>query len=253
MVHISRSDTYQSMSIQAADAFAEAIKAKPNATILVATGNTPMGMYDELALRSSHGDIDTSQLRPFQLDEYLGCAPDDSRSLYGWMLRSFIEPLGIPDTQVVRLAGETENPEAECQAFERSVEEQGGIDIAILGLGPNGHLGFNEPPSSADAPTRVITLTPESVQSNSAYWGSEEQVPRQAMTAGMSVILAARQIFLLVSGVHKHTILTDTLNHPPTPGIPSTLLKSAHDVTVFADTAALEGDPARSGTNASPQ
>lgn len=242
MIRVESCDTYQSMSMQAADAFADAIKAKPDATILVATGNTPMGMYAELGLRSRRGDIDASQLRLFQLDEYLGCGPDDSRSLFGWMLHSFVEPLGVPMSQVVRLSGEAADPNAECRAFERRVKEEGGIDIAILGLGPNGHLGFNEPPSPPDSQTRVIELTSESIESNSVYWGSAHLVPREAMTAGMALILEARRIFLLVSGVHKHTILSDTLNRPPIAATPSTLLQRAQDVTVFADMAALNGD-----------
>ena len=131
-----------------------------------------------------------------QLDEYLGVPESDPRSLWAWMKRSFVEPLGIGRT--VRLDDPAQ--------FEGEIRELGGLDLAILGLGPNGHLGFNEPPSPPDAPTRRLDLTPASLESNRAYWG-DLPVPTQAVTAGMNVILAARQTLLLVSGAHKRTVL----------------------------------------------
>src|SRR5688572_18076069 len=120
-----------------------------------------MGVYHELAKRYSQGLIDTSRLRVFQLDAYIGLAPDDQRSLFGWMHRSFIEPLDIAETNVVRLVGDAPDPWDACRIYEVAVREVGGFDISILGLGPNGHLGFNEPPSLPDSPTRVVPLTPE--------------------------------------------------------------------------------------------
>ena len=164
-------DDYEALSQAGADWFAEAIKTKPEAVAVVATGDTPMGVYRELGERRARGRIDTSRLRAFQLDDYLGLAPDDRRSLFGWMRRSFLEPLGIPETNVVRLAGDAPHPWEACRAYEATARQMGGFDLSILGLGPNGHLGFNEPPSQPDAPTRVVHLTPESILSNARYWG----------------------------------------------------------------------------------
>ncbi len=228
-------DDHDAMSRAAADELAAVVGVNPLASVLVATGNTPMGMYAELAERRRRGQFYASRLRVWQLDEYLGLAPDDRRSLYGWMRRSFVEPLGIPDGHVARLPGDADDPDAACAAFERAIMAAGGIDVAILGLGPNGHLGFNEPPASADSPTRVVDLTPESIASNGPYWGGADQVPRRALTVGMRVLLNARLTLLVVSGAHKRDILARTVAGPITPEVPASLLQTAPSVVVVAD------------------
>lgn len=228
-------DDYQSLSQAGADWLVEAIQAKPDAAIVVATGETPMGVYRELAERHSHGWIDTSRLHVFQLDAYVGLAPDDRRSLFGWMCRSFVEPLGIAEANVIRLAGDYTEPWEACRSYYMAVRSDGGFDISVPGLGSNGHLGFNEPPSSKDARTRIVDLTPESIVSNARYWGGEEQVPKQALTCGMDLLLAARRTLLVVSGAHKHHILHRTVEGPPSPEVP------ASNVNVIADRAAWHG------------
>jgi glucosamine-6-phosphate deaminase len=235
-----RVEDYEEMSRAGADLMAGLIAARPAATVILATGETPMGMYRELARRRVQGTLDASRLRVFQLDAYLGLGPDDRRSLYRWMKESFLDPLGVPDANVVRLPGDTDDPAAACRAYDEAVARAGGIDLAVLGLGPNGHLGFNEPPAGADAPTRVVDLTDESIQSNARYWGGRDAVPRQAMTAGMTVLLAARQSLLVVSGERKQSILERTLHGPMTPQVPASFLRPAAHVTVIADRAALE-------------
>jgi glucosamine-6-phosphate deaminase len=234
-------DDYEALSRAGANWLAEGIRAEPDAAVVVATGDTPMGVYRELAERRSRGLIDTSRLRVFQLDAYLGLAPDDRRSLFGWMRRSFIEPLGIAEENIVRLAGGAPDPWEACRAYDAAAREVGGFDISILGLGPNGHLGFNEPPSPPDAPTRVVDLTPESIVSNARYWGGQEQVPRQALTCGMDLLLAARRTLLVVSGAHKHHILHRAIEGPQTAEVPASYLQLASNVTILADRAAWEG------------
>ena len=234
-------DDYEALSRAAADQLIQAMREQPAAAIVAATGNTPMGMYIELAQYRSRGLIDTSRLRVFQLDAYLGLAPDDHRALFSWTRRSFIEPLGIAAANVVRLAGDPPDPWEACRRYEAAVREAGGFDISILGLGPNGHLGFNEPPSPPEAPTRVVDLTPESILSNARYWGGEDQVPRQALTCGMDLLLAARRTLLLVSGIHKHQVLHRALEGPQIPEVPASYLQSAPNVTVLADRAAWHG------------
>jgi len=201
-----------------------------------------MGMYIELAQQHLRGLLDTSRLRVFQLDAYLGLAPDDRRALFSWTRRSFIEPLGIAAANVVRLAGDAPDPWEACRAYDAAAREAGGFDISILGLGPNGHIGFNEPPSAPDASTRVVDLTPESIASNARYWGGEDQVPHQALTCGMDLLLAARRTLLLVSGAHKHQILRRVMEGPQTPDVPASYLQSASNVTVLADQAAWQGN-----------
>ena len=214
------------LALAAADFVAAQVRLRPDLSILVATGNTPMPTYAELARRVQAGEADFSRVVAVQLDEYLGVPESDARSLWAWMNRSFVEPLGIGRT--IRL-----NDPAQ---FEGEIRELGGLDLAILGLGPNGHLGFNEPPSPPDAPTRKLDLTPASLESNRVYWG-DLPVPTQAVTAGMNVILAARQTLLLVSGAHKRTVLRAALEEPETPDLPASLLRRTA-LTVIADEAA---------------
>lgn len=218
--------TPETLAIAAADFITAQVRANPTLSILVATGNTPMPTYTELARRVKAGEADFSRVTAVQLDEYLDVAGDDPRSLWGWMQRSFVQPLGI--TRTVRLEEPSE--------FEAALEALGGLDLAILGLGPNGHLGFNEPPSPPDAPTRRLTLTPESLVSNAAYWG-DLAVPTGAITAGMNVILSARATLLLVSGAHKRSILRRTLAGPETAEVPASFLRRT-PLTVIADEAA---------------
>ena len=234
-------DDYEALSRAGAGWLIEAIREQPDAVLVAATGDTPMGMYIELALLQLRGLVDTSRLRVFQLDAYLGLAPDDRRSLFGWTRRSFIEPLGIAEANVVRLAGDARDPWEACRAYDAAARQVGGFDLSILGLGPNGHLGFNEPPSPPDAPTRVVDLTPESILSNARYWGGEEQVPRLALTCGMDLLLAARRTLLLVSGAHKHQFLHRAIEGTQTPEVPASYLQCASNVTVLADRAAWLG------------
>ncbi|GIV01117.1 MAG: glucosamine-6-phosphate deaminase [Actinomycetota bacterium] len=222
-LHISVFPDHEAMSRAAADLVAAAIRARPDARIVAPTGRTPTAMYRELARRRERGELDASRLTVYQLDEYEGVAPEDHRSLLGWLLRDFAEPLGIPPERVVPVPRDGD-PEA-CATYDAEVEREGGYDLAILGIGPNGHVGFNEPPSDADAPTRLVALSRESRRSNARYWGAEE-VPRRAVTIGMRGLLAARSILLLASGSAKREIVRRALLGPVTPEVPASLLRT---------------------------
>jgi glucosamine-6-phosphate deaminase len=229
----------------AADLIMLTIQESPTAAVLPATGATPMGTYEELAARAAAGSLDASGLRVFQLDEYVGVGEDDRRSLLGWLRRNFVHPLGIADERVVELPGDAGDPDEVCRRYDRAVTEAGGIELAILGLGPNGHLGFNEPPSDPSSPTRRVALTPASVTSNAAYWGDAAAVPGQAITAGMTVLTAARRTLLLVTGTHKHDIVHRTLQGPVTPEVPASFLQQQDGVNVLVDRAAWTGEDPR--------
>lgn len=244
-------DDYDGLSRAGADFVSALILVNPTASIVVATGDSPMGMYRELGARVERGEVDASHLRIFQLDAYLGLGPDDPRSLYGWMDRSFLQPLRIPPANVVRIPGDAPDPDAACKAYDAAVAAAGGFDLAILGLGPNGHLGFNEPPADPDLPTRVVDLTPESLDSNARYWGGRDRVPTRAITAGMRQLLAARQILLLVSGSRKHAIVRRTVDGPPTAEVPASLLQQASNVTLIVDRPAWGNSPASTATTVS--
>ncbi len=224
------------LATRAAAEIALEIERKPDLRLLAATGNTPMGCYAELASRRAAGMLDTSSLRVVQLDEYLGVSDDDPRSLYRWLETSLTAPLEIPEDRLIRFRGDADDAERNCREFAAQIAGWGGIDLSLLGLGPNGHLGFNEPPSTPQALTRAVTLTPESLASNAPYWNGLP-VPHQAVTAGMDVILNSRRVMLLVSGEHKRDILHRTLRETPTADVPASWLQRVN-LTVIADYAA---------------
>jgi glucosamine-6-phosphate deaminase len=221
-----------------ADVVTEAIAATPTASVVAATGRTPVGLYAELGERCRAGLLDTTAISVFQLDEYLGLEDDDRRSLFGWMRRSLLEPLHVSDDRVVRLPLDGD-PEAVCAAFDRALALCGGLDLAILGLGTNGHLGFNEPPSGPEASTRVVELSPLTIEANARYWGDAADVPTEAVTMGLSQLMSARTIVLIVSGASKRAILHEVLEGPILPEVPASFLrKTDADVTVIVDRAA---------------
>ncbi len=231
------------LSELAADRIIEVITARPEAVLLVATGSSPLGAYEAVARRVRAERIATDRLRIFQLDEYLDLAEDDPRTLYGWMRRAVLEPLAIPEANVVRLPSNVSDEAATRHDYEAAVGAAGGFDLAILGLGPNGHLGFNEPPSGPAAATRIVNLTPESIVSNGRYWGGPERTPRRAITAGMDLILAARQALLIVPGEHKRAILQQTVSGPETPMVPASYVRRCAG-EVICDRAAWGDGPA---------
>ena len=210
-------EDYEALSRKGADLVASVVSHKPEAAVTLATGETPVGLYRELHLWQEHGRADFSKLHVFQLDEYLGLEPEDPRLFYLWMRREFLKPLSVPETNVVQLPSDPPDPENACREYEAAVNSAGGFDLAVLGLGPNGHLGFNEPPAGPDSPTRIVNLSDESIESNARYWGGREKVPVRALTVGMKELLAAKHILLIVSGVRKHTAVPSTCrrsNHP---------------------------------------
>lgn len=218
-------DNADELNRAAADVVSEVIQANPAASVVAATGRTPMGLYAELAARRATG-LETPRITAFQLDEYLGLGPDDRRSLFGWMRRSFLQPLGVDDERAVRLPTDGDL-EASCAAFDRTIEERGGLDLAILGLGPNGHLGFNEPPSGPEASTRVVRLSPATIEANARYWGDVADVPATAVTMGLRQLVAAGTILLVASGHRKRSILRAALEEPVRPEVPASFLQVA--------------------------
>ena len=228
-------ENYEDMSRTAAKHFAELVDQNGKARIVVPTGNSPMGMFRELARLAATKRFNPRNITVFQLDEYAHVPDGDPRSLYGWMDREFLQPLGVGKHQVVRFDQMSSDLDSACKVFDAKLDEGGPLDLAVLGLGPNGHLGFNEPPSDATSMSRVVSLPEESIISNAVYWGSTERVPRTALTMGLRQLLRAKKIVLLVSGAKKQDILYRTLKGPVTAKVPASFLQTAADVTVFAD------------------
>jgi glucosamine-6-phosphate deaminase len=226
----------------AGDDAAAVMRADPRAVVMFAVGESPLGLYTELADRRASGTLDASRTRAVQLDEYLGISSEDERSFFGWLERDALIPLAIARDRTIVLRGDAPDPAAECARYERAVAQAGGIDLAILGLGQNGHLGFNEPPSGADAATRVVDLADDTIEANARYWGGRDRVPRRAITAGMRVILAARRTILVVTGASKHAILHRTLEGEIGSDVPASYLRKIDGVSVYCDRAAWDGE-----------
>ena len=240
--HLVVLDDARALARAGADVVAGVVNADGPVTIVPATGETPVGMFEELAARRARGNLDTSGVSIVQLDEYLGLELDDRRALFGWMERTVVEPLAIGAERVARLPTEGD-VDAACATFERELDASGGIDLVILGLGTNGHLGFNEPPSDASSVTRTVDLTADTIAANARYWGSERDVPTRAVTLGLRPLLEARHIMLLVAGASKHTIVRRALEGPVGEDVPASFVREARgSVTVLVDRAAWEGE-----------
>jgi glucosamine-6-phosphate deaminase len=230
-----------------ADGLAEARRTGRTApTLMPALGASALPVYAELAAMRDRRELDTGGVRLVQLDEYADL-PDgeaDPRSLRAWLERDVARPLAIPRERVIALDGAAPDVVAACRAYDEAVVAAGGIDVAVLGLGPNGHLGFNEPPSAPDSPTRRIDLSEASLASNARYFPGRS-VPRAALTAGMSTILAARRILLVVHGAHKRSILLAMLTRPIGPDLPASALRSHPGTLLLSDPEAwpIDGPP----------
>lgn len=238
----------EALSRRAADLVAETLARKSNASLMFPTGNTPVKLFRELVRRVQNQEIDFSQARILELDDYFGITQDDPRNLYHWLERELIIPAGIDPSRVTRFQTDAPDAEAEVQRMKSIVDAQG-IDLLFLGLGPNGHLGFNEPGTHFDASVQIVDLTPESIVSNARYWGDDpDQVPRQGITFGIKALMQAQEVVLLVSGAHKAVILAEVMasKSQETPEVPAVFLHGHSNARVLADEAAaskLEAKP----------
>lgn len=219
---------------------------RPAATFLAALGTSALGIYRELGRLVRGGRLETDRLTLVQLDEYAGLADGDERSLRTWLERDVAGPLAIPAGRVIALASPDPGDEpavaTACSDWDRAVTAAGGIDVAVLGLGPNGHLGFNEPPSPPDAATRLVALTDASLESNARYFPAGVAVPTHAVTAGMPAILGAGRKLLVVTGEAKRPILRRLLEEPVSDDLPASHLRTVGGVTLLADRAAWPAD-----------
>ncbi len=224
------------MSRAAAEIVVETVRRLPDAVIAVPTGSTPLGLFADLIARVEAGTLDLSRIRLFCLDDHLGVSPDDPNSLTKWLRDSFLEPARLDLSRVQMMPAAAADHVAAAANYETALEDVGGLDLALLGLGPNGHIAYNEPGSTADSRTRVIDLTPESIEQASAYWHDTMPIPSRAMTIGVGTLLEARRIVLMVAGAAKAEVLRRALREPMSADLPASWLQSAGDrCEVIAD------------------
>lgn len=228
-------NTYEEASQAAANIVASQITLKPDCVLGFPTGSTPVGMYDAL----SNMDLDFSKVTTFNLDEYLNLPKDNDQSYWYFMNKNLYSRVNLKPENTNIPDGMAEDVEASCKAYDEKIEALGGLDLMVLGIGPNGHIGFNEPDSALEAATHVVTLTKETIDANSRFFESRDDVPKKAVTMGVGSIMKAKRILMIITGSAKKEVAKALLSSKVTTENPATLLLLHPDVTVVFDKEAL--------------
>lgn len=227
---------YEEMSLRAAEIIRDQLAAKPDSVFGLPTGSTPIGTYKNLAKMCAEGSADFSKAATFNLDEYYPIKKSDSQSYDKFMRTNLFDHINVPNDMIHIPNGEAEDPDAECKAYDECIASFGGIDLQLLGIGRNGHIGFNEPDSEGlIAGTHKTSLTEDTIDANARFFESEADVPRHALTMGMASILFAKKIVMLINGKNKAEAMKYMLSDRITTECPATMLKLHKDVTIFCD------------------
>lgn len=228
-------DDYNEMSKKAANIIASQIVLKPNSVLGLATGSTPVGTYEELVRLYNIGVISFSEITSFNLDEYYGLPSDNPQSYKYFMNMNLFNHVDIDEEHAHIPYGMCVNIEKECADYERKIKEVGGIDLQLLGIGRNGHIGFNEPGEVFQPNTHLVQLDDDTIEANSRFFDSIDKVPTQAISMGISTILGAKKILLLASGEGKADAIYDTVKGPISPKVPASILQLHPDVVIIVD------------------
>jgi len=226
---------YNEISCQTAQLITDQIINKKNSVLGLATGSTPIGVYQELIRKFQKGELDFSKVVTFNLDEYYGLSPEHPQSYHFFMWNILFKHINLKKENIHLLNGVTENIAKECKQYEDLIQKSGGIDLQILGIGDNGHIGFNEPDISLDTRTHLVNLTAKTIRANSRFFNNAQEVPKQAITMGMGTIIQAKKIILLANGKRKARVVERTINGPITTKVPATVLQLHNDVTIIVD------------------
>ena len=236
---IYKTKNYEEMSKKAADIIASQVILNPDCVLGLATGSTPVGTYKNLIEWYNNGDLDFSQITSCNLDEYRGLSGEHDQSYRYFMNHNLFDHVNIRKECTYVPDGLEEDSDKAARDYDQIIADQGGIDLQLLGLGHNGHIGFNEPADEFPKGTHVVDLTESTIQANKRFFASEADVPRQAYTMGIGTIMSAKKILVVVSGEDKAEILNKVINGPITPQVPASILQLHPDVTIVADEAAL--------------
>lgn len=226
---------YEAVSDRAAEIVTHQIRQKPDSVIGFATGSTPHGLYERLIENYEKRGLDFSKVTSFNLDEYVGLPPSHSQSYHYYMWENLFKHINIDPSNVHIPHGMADDIDYFCQWYEKRIEQYGGIDLQILGIGSNGHIAFNEPGSSLGSRTRIKTLTDKTVQDNARFFEEEENIPRYAITMGIGTIMEAGKLVLVASGENKAEAIKDTLEGPVTAMIPATIVQMHRQAHVLID------------------
>ncbi len=249
-MRIYKTKDYNEMSRRAAAIISSQIILKPDCVLGLATGSTPIGTYEHLVEWYNQGDLDFSKVTTVNLDEYKGLPRDNDQSYYYFMNHHLFSKVNIDKNKTFLPDGTEPDSETACRKYNEIIHAAGGVDLQLLGIGHNGHIGFNEPGDIFEKETHCITLSERTIQANTRFFASEKDVPRQAYTMGIQTILSARRILLLVSGEEKADIVKTAFFGPVTPKVPASILQFHKDVILVADEAALSQCPDFPAANA---
>jgi glucosamine-6-phosphate deaminase len=229
---------YEEMSKAAAQEVVDVLNAKPNAVLGMATGSTPLGVYQELVKMHRRGEVDFSHVTTFNLDEYVGLPITHEQSYHRFMHENFFRHINIPAQNIHIPSGTTTNYRAFCDWYEKRIVECGGIDLQIVGIGSDGHIAFNEPGSSLSSRTRLKTLAKQTIDDNARFFERREDVPIYAITMGVGTIMEARQILLLANGEKKADAVAAAVEGPVTAMITASALQMHPNTKAFLDESA---------------
>ena len=239
MITIYKAKDYQDMSRKAANIISAQIIMKPNCVLGLATGSTPIGTYRQLVEWYKKGDLDFSKVTSVNLDEYKGLSGDNDQSYRYFMNTNLFDHVNIDKSKTFVPNGLEEDSEKACAEYNEIIKRVGGIDMQLLGIGGNGHIGFNEPGEAFEQETHCIDLTESTIQANARFFESMDDVPKQAYTMGIKNIMSAKKILLIATGENKAEALYQSLYGKITPNVPASILQLHNDVTVVSDEAAL--------------
>lgn len=236
---IYKAKDYQDMSRKAANIISAQIIMKPNCVLGLATGSSPIGTYRQLIEWYQKGDLDFRHVTSINLDEYKGLRPENEQSYRYFMNTNLFDHVNIEKFRTFVPDGTELDSTKACSSYNEIIRSAGGIDLQLLGLGRNGHIGFNEPGSAFEKETHCVNLTDSTIEANKRFFASEKDVPRKAYTMGIKNIMQAKKILVIVSGEDKADAVQKAFSGPITPSVPASILQLHNDVTLVADEAAL--------------
>ena len=242
-MQIYRAKDYEDMSKKAANIIASQIVLKPDCVLGLATGSTPIGAYKNLVEKYEQGDVDFSQVTTVNLDEYKGLPRENDQSYYYFMHDNLFDHVNVKPENTHLPDGTKEDSDEECARYEELIRTLGGQDLQLLGLGHNGHIGFNEPDAIFEKATHCVDLQESTIEANKRFFASADDVPKQAYTMGIGTIMQAKKILVVVSGEDKADTVAKAFFGPVTPEVPASILQFHKDVILVADEAALSKVP----------
>ena len=240
-MRIYKTKNYDEMSRKAANIISAQMILKPESVLGLATGSSPIGTYKQLINWYKKGDLDFSQIHSINLDEYKGLSGDNDQSYRYFMNKHLFDRINIKKENTYVPNGLEPDSKKACQEYNDIIEKFGGIDMQLLGLGHNGHIGFNEPGEAFEKETHCVDLTKSTIEANKRFFEREEDVPKQAYTMGIKSIMQAKKIIIVVSGKDKADIVKKAFLGPVTPEVPASVLQLHNDVTLVGDKEALAG------------